>query len=75
MIYAYPYIQYNIITTSTAVMMESQHEHPISYSVQLEPPKEELEQDPEGGEKQWPVKDNALKVEYTAEYLDALPKF
>jgi hypothetical protein len=35
--------------TST-VVMECQHEHPISYSVQLLPPKEEeLEQDPEGG--------------------------
>jgi hypothetical protein len=57
------------------IMLECQYEHPISYSVQLRPPQDELEHDPEGAKKLWPVKEIALKVEYTAEYPDALPKF
>lgn len=60
--------------TDTPVM-ECHYEHPISYSVQLRPPREELEQDIDGAKKLWPVKEIALKVEYTAEYPDALPKF
>jgi Predicted GTPase, probable translation factor len=60
-----------------SITMECQYDHPISYSVQLRPSAEELEQqDPEGtANKLWPVKEIALKVEYTAEYPDALPKF
>ena len=46
--------------------------HPITYKIQLKPPLEELEIDKESAIL-WPVKDIALKVEYTADYPDSMP--
>jgi hypothetical protein len=50
------------------------HKFPISYAIQLRPPQDQLDSDPDCA-KLWPVRDIALKIEYTAEYPDSLPKF
>lgn len=48
--------------------------HPISYAIQLKPSHEELEEDLDRA-KLWPIKDIALKVEYTTDYPDSVPRF
>ena len=48
--------------------------YPISYAIQLKPPPEQLEDNPDSA-KLWPAKDVALKVEYTTDYPDSMPLF
>ena len=50
------------------------YKFPISYAIQLKPPREQLDGDPDSAEL-WPIRDIALKVEYTVEYPDCLPIF
>lgn len=50
------------------------YKFPISYAIQLRPPQDQLEDDPASA-KLWPVRNIALKIEYTAEYPDCLPTF
>ena len=62
--------------TNTDEFGEEQIEyvHPISYAIQLKPPREQLEHDANSA-KLWPKKGIALKVEYNAEYPDCTPTF